>query len=145
MSESLLITTTVVGAVVGAVVGTVVSNYSKVEDKAKIKTLENEKSEKKKKKFITLTFFGTTNNYQNDVNPYDSIAEFMANSVGSLKWGTSAEAKRKSKIDFAYNFHRILDIYNVCVASPTVADIIRDDATMLNDVIDRIVEQAAFP
>jgi hypothetical protein len=139
MSESLLIIITVVVAVVG-----VVSNSYKPESKQS----EDEKSEMKeqKKRFITLIFFGTTNNYQNNLNPYDCVTGFTANSVGTLNWGTDADIRRESKQRFAYTFHRILSkCYDIHIHAPTVEGIISDDNTMLKDAIDRIVEKAAFP
>jgi hypothetical protein len=101
-------------------------------------------NQEKKKRLITLIFFGTTNNDQDDVNPYDSVTQFMAHSVGTLNWGTGANIRIGSKHRFAYTFHSVLKIFNVSVHPNTVIEIISDDATMLKDAIDRIVENA-FP
>lgn len=98
-----------------------------------------------KKRFITLKFFGTTNDPQDDVNPYDSVNEFLSNSVGTLNWGSSANARRNSKLRFAYTFHNVLSLYRVFVRPDAVMETISDDAIILNDAIDKIVEYSSFP
>jgi len=107
--------------------------------------MPRELTPQEKKRFISLKYFGTTDNPVDDVNPYDSLPEFLANSVGSLNWGESFTVRRNSKMRFAFNFHQVLSIFRVAI-SPTDIMTILDNEDLLNEnAVNEFINGASFP
>jgi hypothetical protein len=93
--------------------------------------------------FIKRVYFGTTNNPDDDVNPYSDLSEFGRATVGTLRWGVTSEARQRSKIRFAHNFYNVLDHYNVRISVDNIYAALIDDKPN-DDVVNTWVGQANF-
>lgn len=93
--------------------------------------------------FIKRVYFGTTNNPDDDVNPYSDLSEFGDATVGTLHWGVNSEARQRSKIRFAHNFYNVLNYYNVRLSIENIYAELVDDS-INDDVVSEWVRQANF-
>jgi hypothetical protein len=98
-----------------------------------------------KKRFVSLKYFGTTDNPLDDVNPCDSLNEFLENSVGSLNWGIDATVRRNSKMRFAYNFNQLLNIYRIVLSPADIMTIIDDEDQTNQNAVDEFINHSSFP
>lgn len=93
--------------------------------------------------FLKRVYFGTTNNPNDDVNPYSDLAEFGHATVGTLRWGIETQAIQRSKIRFAHNYYNVLNHYNVTLSIEDIFSALIDDQ-INDDVVSNWVEQANF-
>ena len=90
--------------------------------------MPRELTPEEKRKFISLKYFGTADNPTDDVNPFDSVTEFLMALVGDLDWGIASDVRRRSKIRFSFNFHRVLAIYRVELFPEEIMETVDDDS-----------------
>jgi len=102
-------------------------------------------TKEEKIKFLTLKYFGTTDNPQDDVNPYDSVDVFLDSTVGSLRWGVDATVRQHSKIRFADTFKKVLSLYRVDLDLEAIITSIQDDNKTNRSVIEKWTEIVIFP
>jgi hypothetical protein len=95
-------------------------------------------------RFFSLKFFGTTDNREDDVNPFDDLNEFLDNSIGSLTWGTSGVVVRRSKTRFAFNFFQVLKIYRIILEPSDIMSVIDDNSKSNREAVDEFIELATF-
>ena len=107
--------------------------------------MPRELTPEEKKRFMSLKYFGTTDNPEDDVNPYDDVNEFLENPVGSLNWGISPMVRRNSKMRFAFNFHQVLSIYKIELSPTDVMTIIDDEDKTNGNAVDGFIKCATFP
>lgn len=100
--------------------------------------------QEKNREFIAKSFFGTTNNPKDDVNPFEDMPNFLDATVGTLRWGISAVARRNSKMAFAFTYHRVLQVYQTDLAMSNILDAISDDDAVISDVVDKWTLTAVF-
>jgi hypothetical protein len=98
-----------------------------------------------KKRFISLKYFGTTDNPEDDVNPNDSLNEFLGETVGSLGWGSSSTVRRNSKMRFAFNFHQVLSIYRIDLAPGDIMTSMENEDQTNEDAVNEFISNATFP
>lgn len=102
-------------------------------------------TKKEKTRWLSLKFFGTTDNPHDDTNPYDDVSIFLDSTVGSLRWGMSSEVRQRSKIRFADTFKKVLQLYKVEIDLADVLIGIQDDNKTNREVVDGWVAVAKFP
>jgi len=98
-----------------------------------------------KKRFISLKYFGTTDNPEDDVNPYDSLRVFLANAVGSLNWGNDPLVRRNSKMRFAFNFHQVLSIYRAYISPTDVMTVLDNEDQSNESAVEAFIDCTTFP
>ena len=98
-----------------------------------------------KKRFLSLTYFGTTDSPDDDVNPHTDLNEFLADTVGNLRWGVDEDVRKRSKQRFADTYNHLLDYYHVQLPyNDILKEVLKDDQTN-QDAVDVWVGKAAFP
>ena len=100
--------------------------------------------QEKNREFIAKSFFGTTNNPKDDVNPFGDMTNFLQASVGDLRWGISDMARRNSKIAFAFTYHRVLQVYQTDLAMSNILDAIESDEAVISEVVDKWNQTSIF-
>ena len=102
-------------------------------------------SAEKKEDLIAKIYFGVTDNPKDDVNPYRKLDEFLAASVGSLRWGESDEVRYRSKYSFSDIFVQILDLFHVSLSFDQAMEGVKDDTKKNSEVVKTWASQAKFP
>lgn len=102
-------------------------------------------TKEEKIRWLTLKYFGTTDNPQDDVNPYDSVNVFLDSTIGSLRWGVDSKVRQHSKIRFADTFRNVLSLYKVDIDLAAIITSIQDDNKTNRSVIEEWVKIAIFP
>src|SRR5688500_6906333 len=102
-------------------------------------------SKSDKKRCLTLTYFGTTDSRDDDVNPHTDVGQFMSDNVGSLRWGIDPDARKRSKQRFADTYSHVLDYYHVQLSyNDILTEVLNDDQTN-EEAVDTWVSKAIFP
>jgi hypothetical protein len=102
-------------------------------------------SKKEKARWLSLKYFGTTDNPQDDVNPYDAVPAFLDSTVGSLRWGIGSDVRQRSKIRFSDTFRRVLELYKVELELADILTAIQDEKKTNRKVVDAWADAAKFP
>ena len=84
-------------------------------------------SDQQKFVFLMKVYFGTSDNPTDDVNPFTSLEEFAQAKVGDLRWGIDSEARRRSKLRFAFNYHKVLEHFKVLLSIDDICNALVDD------------------
>ena len=98
-----------------------------------------------KEKWLRKVYFGTTDNPDDDVNPFTSMDDFYAATVGDLDWGIGAGARNRSKTRFAENTRRVLQTFDVRLAAEDIEASVKLQKTKNTDVVKAWVKAANFP
>jgi hypothetical protein len=96
-----------------------------------------------KNRFLRKVYFAVSDNPNDDVNPYDSLEEFGNATVGSMRWGQSDEVRKRSKLRFSYNYHKVLEHYKVLLSIENVFSELNDEKVN-NDAIKVWASKADF-
>jgi hypothetical protein len=107
--------------------------------------MARELTAQEKKRFMSLKYFGTTDNPEDDVNPHDSVADFLTDSVGNLNWGNTATERKNSKKRFSFNFNQVLAMYSVILTYNGIVTIVEEDEQSNEDAVNRFIEAASWP
>jgi hypothetical protein len=97
--------------------------------------------QEKKIKFLCRVYFGVSDNPQDDVNPHNDLESFGQSLVGEMRWGVSANARRRSKLRFAVNYYNVLRYYKITLPIEDVFENLDDEKT--NDEVVHIWAQLA--
>jgi hypothetical protein len=97
-------------------------------------------------KFLKRVYFGVSNNPKDDVNPFNDneLEDFGRAKVGDLRWGISSEAKQRSKIRFAYNYHKVLSLYGVALGVDDIYMSLTNQDSINNVIIESWANNAVF-
>jgi|SRR5580765_431674 hypothetical protein len=117
---------------------------SKPETKTNEKTMPSYTKDDKQR-FITLTYFGTTDSPDDDVNPHTDVNEFLEDTIGHLRWGTDSEVRNRSKQRFADTYNHLLDYYHVELSYADILKEVMDDDQTNQDAVDAWLKKAVFP
>ncbi len=98
-----------------------------------------------KKRYISIKYFGGTDSPKDDVNPYDSLSEFLENEVGSLNWGISPEVREHSKERAANTLSKMVTADKVVLSASVIFEIISKDDILNKTAVSRMVDKAIFP
>jgi len=102
-------------------------------------------SRAERKKFLSITYFGTTNSPDDDVNPHNDLRQFLADRVGNLRWGASADVRNRSKQRFADTYHHLLDYYHVKLSYRDVLTEVLKDGQKNETAVNKWLKKATFP
>lgn len=94
--------------------------------------------------FLKKVYFGVSDNYLDDINPFTDIVVFGNSPVGQLRWGFDPEARQRSKLRFAYNYHNVLKNFKIYLSVEDIFSFLID-ADINDRVINKWVQIAIFP
>jgi len=97
----------------------------------------------KKFRFLKITYFGASDNPNDDVNPYDDLDTFGKATVGSLGWGIDDGVRKRSKLRFAHNYYHVLRHYGVLLTIEDILENLVDDLSN-DEVVEKWLEAAVF-
>lgn len=100
-------------------------------------------SKKKKIRFLKKVYFGVSNHPDDDVNPYDNLEVFTNSLVKDMDWGHDEDVRQRSKLRFAFNYHNVLQLYNVHLTIEDIYLELKDDLTN-KDVIEIWSNKSTF-
>ena len=94
-------------------------------------------------------YFGVSDNPEDDVNPFppsdSGFENFLASTVGDLRWGTAPEVRKRSKERFSLTFHRVLDELSVDLDAADILDVLEDDSITNTKAAEKWARKATFP
>jgi hypothetical protein len=98
-----------------------------------------------KKRYISIKYFGCTDSPKDDVNPYDSLQDFLDNEVGTLNWGTSPEVREHTKERAANTLSKMVTADKVILSPNMIFEIISKDDILNKTAVSRMIDKAIFP
>jgi hypothetical protein len=104
-----------------------------------------EYTNEEKFKFLAKAYFGVSDNPSDDVNPFTTVEDFLNNTVGKLRWGSSPDARQRSKKRFSYNLSEVLKIYRVILKDDSILKTLQDENQLNRDVVNLWMPEASFP
>lgn len=100
-------------------------------------------SEEQKFRFLKRVYYGVSDNPIDDVNPFQTSQDFGTAAVGDMNWGIDSDARERSKLRFAFNFHKVLASLSVFLPIEDIFSELKDEQT--NDQVVTIwVDKADF-
>lgn len=99
-----------------------------------------------KHNFMLVLLFSTTDNPEDDVNPFDSVGVFRKSEIGSLDWGPESKPniRKNAKRRAATNYRRMLSIFGIKLLAADIKAGLENDTEKIDEIVAKWVKKAQF-